>query len=65
MIDVINLSIRVGDFALDGINFHVPSGNYGILMGKTGSGNTSIIESICGLLKPTSGTIKMERFFLP
>ena len=59
MIDVINLSIRVGDFALDGINFHVPSGNYGILMGKTGSGKTSIIESICGLLKPTSGTIKI------
>ena len=59
MIDVINLSIRVGDFALDGINFHVPSGNYGILMGKTGSGKTSIIESMCGLLKPTSGTIKI------
>jgi len=59
MIEVENLSIRIGNFALDGINFYVPNGNYGILMGKTGSGKTSIMESICGLLNPSGGTIKI------
>ena len=59
MIDVENLSIRVGDFALDGIDFRVPNGNYGILMGKTGSGKTSIMESICGLLNVSGGTVKV------
>ena len=59
MIDVENLSIRVGDFVLDGIDFHVPNGTYGVLMGKTGSGKTSIMESICGLLNTSGGTIKI------
>ena len=59
MIDVENLSIRLGDFVLDGIDFHVPNGNYGVLMGRTGSGKTSIMESICGLLNTSGGTIKI------
>ncbi len=49
MIAVEGLSIRQGTFALDGISFRVPVGVYAVLMGKTGSGKTTILEAIAGL----------------
>ena len=57
MIKVKNLSLIQGDFALDNISFEAPTGNYAVLMGKTGSGKTTILESICGLRKITDGKI--------
>lgn len=49
MIDVNKLAIRLGDFSLSDISFTIPTGQYCVLMGKTGCGKTSILESICGL----------------
>lgn len=59
MIAVQNLSVRVGQFALDGISFEIPQGNYGLLRGKTGSGKTTILEAICGLKPVTAGSIRL------
>ena len=53
MITVENLAVRAGRFALSGISFTIPTGQCGFLMGKTGTGKTTIIEAICGL-KPVS-----------
>ncbi|MBI2925585.1 MAG: ABC transporter ATP-binding protein [Verrucomicrobia bacterium] len=53
MITVENLAVRAGRFALSGISFTIPTGQCGFLMGKTGSGKTTILEAICGL-KPLS-----------
>ena len=54
MIAVEALSVRAGSFALDGISFTIPAGRHGVLMGKTGSGKTTILEALCGL-KPVAG----------
>ena len=57
MIAVERLSIRQGAFALDGVTFTVPTSAYAVLMGRTGSGKTTILETIAGLRRPTAGRI--------
>ncbi len=57
MISAEDLSVRAGDFALDHITFRVPTGHYGVLMGRTGCGKTTILETICGLKPATAGKI--------
>jgi ABC-type sugar transport system ATPase subunit len=57
MIDLDNLSIRSGSFALSGVSLSVPAGCYAILMGGTGQGKTTILEAICGLRQITSGRV--------
>lgn len=57
MIAVQDLSLRAGGFALDGVSFEIPAGGYGVLMGKTGSGKTSILEAVCGLRPVRAGRI--------
>jgi molybdate/tungstate transport system ATP-binding protein len=57
MIAVEGLCVRAGTFRLDEISFQVPAGGYGVLMGKTGSGKTTILESIIGLRHASAGRI--------
>ena len=59
MIRVENLSVRAGTFALDDVSFEVAAGDYAILMGRTGSGKTTIIESLCGLKSVTAGRVTL------
>ncbi|MEO1996027.1 MAG: ATP-binding cassette domain-containing protein [Planctomycetaceae bacterium] len=59
MIDIEKLCVRVGQFCLSNISFHVPTGKYAVLMGRTGSGKTTILESICGLNRVDSGQIRL------
>jgi molybdate/tungstate transport system ATP-binding protein len=57
MISVQDVSVRAGQFALNGISFAVPTGQYAFLMGKTGSGKTTLLEAICGLKRLAQGRI--------
>ncbi|MCI0360120.1 MAG: ATP-binding cassette domain-containing protein [Planctomycetaceae bacterium] len=57
MIELDNLSIRSGPFALDHVNLSIPEGAYAVLMGGTGQGKTTILEAICGLRKVTGGRV--------
>ena len=57
MIAVHNLCIRQGAFHLKDVSFTIPAGEYGVLMGKTGCGKTTILEAICGLKSLVSGNI--------
>jgi len=57
MIVLDNISIRAGDFALEGVSLTVPTGKYAVLMGKTGAGKSTILESVLGLRSVTSGRI--------
>lgn len=59
MIAVRNLSLTQGAFALTGITFEVPAGQYGVLMGRTGCGKTTLLEVICGLKRPASGSVEL------
>jgi ABC-type sugar transport system ATPase subunit len=45
---------------LDGVSFEVPSASYAVLMGRTGSGKTSLLEILCGLRAPISGTVWID-----
>lgn len=60
MIVLDNLSVSVGDFSLTGISFEIPSGAYGALMGRTASGKTTILETVCGLKHALDGRIILD-----
>ncbi|MBW7996934.1 MAG: ATP-binding cassette domain-containing protein [Candidatus Glassbacteria bacterium] len=57
MISVNELDLDAGGFSLRGVSFEIPTGGYGVLMGRTGSGKTTILEGICGLRPVRSGTV--------
>lgn len=59
MIEVSELAVRAGNFEMSDISFTIPSGEYGVLMGRTGCGKTTILEAICGLKEVTAGTVKL------
>ena len=51
------LTIRQGLFALTGVSFEVPTGRYGVLMGKTGCGKSSLLEAVSGLRRLQAGRV--------
>jgi molybdate/tungstate transport system ATP-binding protein len=59
MIAVEQLQISAGAFALNGISFALPAGSYGVLMGRTGVGKTTLLEAICGLRRVHGGRIRL------
>ena len=59
MIRVENLSVRVGQFALENVSFAVPTGQHAFLMGKTGTGKTTLLEAICGLRPIRAGKVSL------
>lgn len=60
MIAVEKLAIRAGAFALNDVSFQVRTGEWCVLMGRTGCGKTSLLEAMCGLRTPTSGSITLH-----
>jgi ABC-type sugar transport system ATPase subunit len=60
VIAVENLCLRQGAFTLTGISFTIPSGRYGVLMGKTGCGKTTILEAVAGLRSIGGGKILLD-----
>ena len=59
MIALAHLTVRVGGFALEDVNFEVPTGQYAVLMGRTGAGKTTLLEALCGLHAVASGSIRL------
>ena len=57
MIAADHLTIRFGAFtAVHDVSFSVDKGEVFGFLGPNGSGKTTIIKALCGLLKPTEGT---------
>jgi ABC-2 type transport system ATP-binding protein len=59
-IEVRDLVRRFGDFvAVDHVSFEVRRGEIFGLLGPNGAGKTTTFRMLCGLLPPTSGTLKV------
>jgi ABC-2 type transport system ATP-binding protein len=57
-ITVADLTKRFGDFvAVDRLTFEVAQGEVFGFLGPNGAGKSTTIRMLCGLLKPTSGTV--------
>ena len=61
MIECRKFGIKLGEFELSDISFFVPDKKYYCLMGKTGCGKTTILESICGLKTSNYGDIIIDK----
>ncbi len=59
MIKISNLGMKMGTFVIENFSLEVPTGKYGLLMGRSGSGKTTILEAICGLRPVGAGTIEL------
>ena len=57
MIQVSDLCLRVGRFALHEVTLDVARGDYFALLGPNGSGKTLLLECLCGLIRPSRGRI--------
>ena len=57
MIAFENISLRQGSIELRDINFELDAGDYGVLMGRSGCGKTTVLEAVCGLRKISGGRI--------
>ena len=51
-----------GFSALRDINLEIQKGEIFAMLGPNGAGKTTLISIICGIVKPTSGTVLVEGF---
>jgi ABC-type sugar transport system ATPase subunit len=57
MIKLDKLAVQAGQFALEDISLEVPTGGHAFLMGKTGTGKTTLLEAISGLRPVCTGRV--------
>ncbi|MDR3157032.1 MAG: ABC transporter ATP-binding protein [Lactobacillales bacterium] len=55
----INKKYKGGKLALSNVNLTLTNGVYGLL-GPNGAGKSTLMNITCGLLKPTSGSVKLD-----
>lgn len=60
MIELENVTVRSGAFVLTNVTTVVPEGDYGVMMGGTGQGKTTILEAVCGLRSVETGRIRLD-----
>jgi putative ABC transport system ATP-binding protein len=48
--------------AVDGVDLTVPRGEILLIMGPSGSGKTTLLTTVGGLLRPTSGTVRINGY---
>ena len=59
MIELDRITVQAGSFRIADISLNIPTGQYGVLMGKTGCGKTTILESVIGLRRVAQGRIRL------
>ena len=61
MLDIKNLNVAYGDTqVLWDLNLHVGKGEIITMIGPNGAGKTTLLHTICGLVKPQSGSITFD-----
>ena len=61
MLILTKISKKLGDFHLSDINLEISEGTYYVLLGRSGSGKTQLLELIAGLNRPDAGQILLDR----
>ena len=59
MIRLEQVSVRAGQFALRDATFTIGTGQHAVLMGKTGTGKTTLLEAVCGLRAVLGGSVHL------
>lgn len=60
MIDISHIHCTFGrQTILDDLTFRIPQGSFHAIMGANGSGKTTLLRCMAGLLRPSSGTIRI------
>lgn len=60
MLRLIDINRKLGNFALKDINLEISDGEYFVLLGRSGSGKTRLLEMIAGLEFPDTGQIILD-----
>lgn len=50
--------------AIEDLSFHIPSGSFVAIIGHTGSGKSTLIQHLNGLVMPSDGEVTIGDFFL-
>ncbi len=61
MIEIKDLSIRIGDFALKDLSLTIQDREYFVVLGPSGAGKTVFMECLAGLHKLKSGRIHLDQ----
>ena len=56
----LNKTYKTGYVALKNVNLEIKRGEIFALLGPNGAGKTTLINTICGIVKPSSGTITAD-----
>ena len=60
-LEIVELTVRYGGLvAVDGLSLHAPHGRITGLIGPNGAGKTTTFNACSGLVRPTSGRIKLD-----
>jgi ABC-type Fe3+/spermidine/putrescine transport system ATPase subunit len=60
MIEIKDLSLRLGEFYLKDINLSIGDGEYFVILGPTGAGKTVLLECVAGLHHIRKGEIRFD-----
>lgn len=60
MIEARGLSAKIGGFELRDVTFTVPRAKYGVVIGPAGSGKTTLIETIAGIVPQSGGSLTLD-----
>ena len=60
MIELDHITLQVGAFRLTDVSCRIPRGSHTALMGRTGTGKTTLLEAVCGLRTVVSGHIRID-----
>jgi branched-chain amino acid transport system ATP-binding protein len=61
MLEVVDVEAAYGDArVLRGVSLSVGDGEIVALLGPNGAGKTTLVRSVCGLLPPTAGSVRLD-----
>jgi len=60
LLQLLNINLTLGNFKLNSVTLNVDQQEYLIIIGRTASGKTTILKTIAGAYKPSSGKILID-----